>query len=289
MRRLLVIAGASVLLARWAFLVAHPWQSDAFGYWEAWHRQSLYGLPWLEYGAFVYAPPVGQAIWPFSLAPFALFSAAIATAQLLALVWLVGPIWGAFLLLVPVFVLEGFGNPIWATTYNGNIQILLAAAIAAGVRHPATWAFVILTKVTPGVGLLWFVVRREWRNLGIALGATGAIAALSFVLAPGLWADWLGLLRAAASADTVVREPFIAVALAPRLVAAVVLVIWGARTGREWTLLVGGMLALPAIALGGLSLGLIGAVRGIQEELARRDRRQRNVRSQGVEPVGDPA
>ena len=37
------------------------------------------------------------------------------------------------------------------------------------VERPA-WAFVLLTKVTPGMGLLWFVVRREWRALLIAYG-----------------------------------------------------------------------------------------------------------------------
>jgi hypothetical protein len=32
-----------------------------------------------------------------------------------------------------------------------------------------------------GHRLLWFVVRREWRNLAIALGGTAAIVAVSFV------------------------------------------------------------------------------------------------------------
>ena len=55
---------------------------------------------------------------------------------------------------------------------GGNIHLLLAAAMVLGFRWPATWALVLLTKITPGIGLLWFVVRREWRQLAIALGAT---------------------------------------------------------------------------------------------------------------------
>ena len=47
---------------------------------------------------------------------------------------------------------------------------------------------------TAGIGLLWFAVRREWRPLGIALGTTLAISAVSFVLAPGLWTSWFDLL-----------------------------------------------------------------------------------------------
>ena len=52
----------------------------------------------------------------------------------------------------------------------GNIHLLLALAIAVGFRSPATWAAVLLTKPTLGVCLLWFLLRGDWRRLGIALG-----------------------------------------------------------------------------------------------------------------------
>ncbi len=61
----------------------------------------------------------------------------------------------------------------------GNVHMLLALAIVLGFRWPATWSFVLLTKVTPGIGLLWFAVRREWRSLAIALGATAVLVTLS--------------------------------------------------------------------------------------------------------------
>ncbi len=48
-----------------------------------------------------------------------------------------------------------------------------------GFRYPAAWSLILLTKITPGIGLLWFAVRREWRALAIALGATAAIASVS--------------------------------------------------------------------------------------------------------------
>lgn len=44
---------------------------------------------------------------------------------------------------------------------RGNIHTLLAIATVLGFRHPAAWTAVLLTKVTPGVGLVWFAVRRE--------------------------------------------------------------------------------------------------------------------------------
>ena len=37
---------------------------------------------------------------------------------------------------------------------SGNISTFLAVAVVLAVRHPASWAFVLLTKVTPGVGIL---------------------------------------------------------------------------------------------------------------------------------------
>ena len=87
-------------------------------------------------------------------------------------VWLAGP----FTLLVL------FTVPVASEINAGNIQLLLAAAIVLGVPQrgagwAGAWAFVLLTKVTPGVGLLWFALRRRWRALAIALGVTAAIAA----------------------------------------------------------------------------------------------------------------
>jgi hypothetical protein len=69
------------------------------------------------------------------------------------------------------------------------------AAVVAGFRWPSAYAFLLPTKVTPGIALLWFVVRREWRNLAIALATTAAIVAVSFVIAPNLWFDWATVLR----------------------------------------------------------------------------------------------
>ena len=84
--------------------------------------------------------------------------------------------------------------PVALEIYHGNIHLWIAAAIALGFRYPWTWGFILLTKVTPGIGLLWFAVRREWRALGIALGVTGAIVAVSLLLDGQLWIDWLSFI-----------------------------------------------------------------------------------------------
>jgi hypothetical protein len=121
------------------------------------------------------------------------------------------------------------------------------------LRYPAAWAFVLLTKVTPGIGLLWFAVRREWRSLGIALGVTAAIAAVSIAIDARLWREWIteGLLPVAGAN---VAQPHIDIPLAIRLPAAAILVAWGARTDRRWAVPAASALALPVLWLAGLSI-----------------------------------
>jgi hypothetical protein len=169
---------------------------------------------------------------------------------------MVGP-WALALLAVPVFAVELF---------IGNIHLLLALAIVLGFRWPAAWSLVLLTKVTPGVGLLWFAVRREWRALAIALGATVAIAAVSVVLMPGLWSEWLRSLTQTSepgSANTV------AIPLPLRVAVAALLVIWGARTDRRWTVVVAATISIPVLWLNGLAMlaGVVALRRGFPERL----------------------
>ena len=166
------------------------------------------------------------------------------TAILIGAVWyLCGPRFFALGLLIGAMEIAG-----------GNIHLLETVAIVVGFRFPAAWAFVLLTKISPGVGLLWFAVRREWRSLAIALGATAAIAAVSFVLMPDAWRTWVTVLTQIAGRDgtwAAVPIPFLV-----RLPFAVVLVVWGARTDRRWTVPVASMIALPALWYGGLSMVL---------------------------------
>src|SRR6185369_11929463 len=83
-----------------------------------------------------------------------------------------------------------------AYLFIGNIQPLILATVMLGLRYPAMWAIPLLTKLGPGIGILWFVVRRDWRSLGIALGTTAAIAGVTFVIDPGAWGDWVRFLVA---------------------------------------------------------------------------------------------
>jgi hypothetical protein len=177
---------------------------------------------------FLYTPPVAQLMMLLQLVlPFDAFVLAMRTSEMVALAFLTGPAIGP-VLAIPAVEIE---------LNAANINILMVAAVVLGFRYPSTWAFVILTKLTPGIGLLWFAVRREWRSLGMALGLTVAISAISFVAAPWLWGDYLrGLLTAPD------ESPF---KIWIRLPIAVLVVIWGARSNHRWAMVVAVFLALP--------------------------------------------
>lgn len=231
--RLVALAIGLVYLA--LFLTRPMPLYDARAYWLADWAQPYAVSGEGETNAYLYSPAFLQLIAPLRALPYEWFGAAwvvLTAATLIAITrhWLL------IAMLIPITLIE---------LEVGNIHFLLAAAVYVGMRHPAAWAFVLLTKVTPGVGLVWFVVRREWRNLAIALGATAIIVALSFATAPGHWVDWVDSLVGNAKQQW--PYPLFPVPLAVRLVAAAALIAWGARTDRPWTMIVGTTLAIPTL------------------------------------------
>jgi hypothetical protein len=139
---------------------------------------------------------------------------------------------------------------------RGNIHVFLAGVVVLAVwRQPwgaGAWAFPFLTKVTPGVGILWHPLRGEWRALGIGLGLTAAVVAVSVLTVPELWAEWISLLAANVGSDPriqVVPLPFLV-----RLPIGVLLVVVAARWNRSWLLPIGVMLALPNVWTSSLAL-----------------------------------
>lgn len=251
----LMVAGALVAATIWVVLTAfaepYDWSvvgpgHDARPYWTAAlddpYRTSRVG----RHDAYLYSPAFLQALEPLRALPWQAFLSAWTLILIAATLTIVGPF-----LLAPALLL------VLPELVGGNISLLLALAIVAGFRWPAAWAFVLLTKVTPGVGLVWFAARREWRSLAIAVGATLVVAGLSWALAPSLWADWVGVL--ASNVGSPVTSGSFPFPFAVRLPAAVGLAMWGARTDRRWVLPIVAVLSLPVIWYGSLSL-LIGVV-----------------------------
>jgi hypothetical protein len=224
------------------------WGFDAFAYWSI-DLSNLYGRSYGNtsgLGAFRYTPAVGQAFSWFDLVPWEVFFAIWFLAMVGILYWATGRRPMATLALVAL-------PPIALELYHGNVHLFMAAAMVVGFRYPAAWAFVILTKITPGVGALWFVFRKEWRAAATVVLATGAIALVSFLLAPGLWWQYVATMMDNLDFRPIDGYPFDVPQLV-RLPIAVALVWWGARTDRRWTVPVAATIGLPLIWWHGLAM-----------------------------------
>jgi hypothetical protein len=211
---------------------------DSFAYWYA-DPFHPYASALGTAGAFTYSPAFALVMSPLHALPFGVFFVLWDSFLILNLVWLTGRyalVWLVFL-------------PVSLELYHGNVHLLLATVCVLGFEHPALWSIGLLTKVTPGVSLLWFVVRREWRSLGIALGATAAVSAVSFMVAPTAWLDWLKFLATSGATGATENDwyAFLFPPLPLRLAAAAVLVAWGARGGRRWVVPVATMIAMPVL------------------------------------------
>jgi hypothetical protein len=216
---------------------------EAHAYWVALGGSDPYAIASVGHpDAYLYSPAFLQLLWPLRLLSWPGFVAVWALFPLVALAYLTGP--RLFLLGLALVFTEVVG---------GNIELLIGVAIVVGFRWPAAWSFVLLTKVTPGLGLLWFVLRREWRSLAVAMAATAVVVAVSAAIEPAAWLRWPQVLASNTGASdgtwAAVPVPFIV-----RSPMALVLVVWGARTDRRWTVPMSAMLALPVLWFGGLSI-----------------------------------
>jgi hypothetical protein len=210
--------------------------ADAWG-WYVYRLPDPYAFR--DYSAgygFYFTPPVAFAIYPLLLLPWTWFAAVWTGIMFAALYGLTGR-WSALALLFP---------PVWWEIHSANVNLVIALAALWAATKPALWSIPLLTKVTTGNGIVWHLVRREWRPFAIAVLVTGGIAATTFVVAPQLWFDWWASLIANAG-NTGPGYFTVDVPLAARLALAIAIVTWGAWTGRRWTLVVAAVLGTPVL------------------------------------------
>jgi len=218
---------------------------DAAAYWGAW-RGEMYAGSVGDPGHFLYSPAFAQGVWPLAQTTWPVFAGFFILVNGIGLAWLLRPL--------PLTV----AVPLWLAgsqeVLAGNIFIPVAVVTVLGMRLPQLWAFVALTKITPCLGPVWFLVRGDWGALARALGTTAAVVVLSALAAPGLWHDWVGfLVDQARLSDAAVGYAFLPGPLY-RLPVALVLVVWAARTGRVWLLPVAMVVATPFIWNGSFTL-----------------------------------
>lgn len=216
---------------------------DSHAYWVVNPHQPYADVGLGETDAFFYAPVVAQLLAPMHALPFEAFRLVWGALSLIALVAMNAP----YALVIPGVIED---------IVRGNVHVFLALAIVAGFRYPGTWAAVLLTKVTPGIGLLWFAIRREWSALGEVAVVTAVIISVSVILGGGApWVDWIRVLTT--SAQQPLNYVYLGIAAPPlvlRLPLAVAVVAWGAITDRRWTVPVAALLALPVLWPSGFAL-----------------------------------
>ena len=237
----------AIVVAEALFIIIAGAGNDAHAYYAAdLSAPYIHGIAKTP-DAYLYSPAFIQTLAPFRLLPFGAFWLLWVAMEVGILVWLTGPVIAAVLLLPTPF------SPVFTEVWYGNITMLLAVVLVLGLRYPALWSFMLLTKVTPGIGLLWFAVRGEWRKLATALVVTGGIVAVSAAVAPHLWAEWADVLITNATrqpADSAVRLP----PLPWRLAIASVIVVVGARLNDPRFLPPAVILALPVFWFQSMSL-----------------------------------
>lgn len=101
-----------------------------------------------------------------------------------------------------LFLAAMTAEPVWMTLSFGQVNLLLAALIAADLApgQERRWRGVGLglaagIKLTPLVFLAWLALTRQWRAAGVAVGTFLATVVVSFVAVPGhartFWVDGL--------------------------------------------------------------------------------------------------
>lgn len=202
---------------------------DTHAYWLTAHHNDLYGIGPGKLDAYLYSPAFATLIWPLAQLAYHPFLALWAALEVGSFAWLLAPLgwrWAVPLLLLLAPVLT-----------QGQIVGFLCIGAVVGMRHPAGWAFPLLTKITSGLGLVWFAVRMEWLSVAKLLGAAAIVSAISFAFGPRDWLDWISfLVHSGGSSGTL---------LYVRIVAAVLITAVGARTDRPWLIAPAMWLASP--------------------------------------------
>jgi hypothetical protein len=175
---------------------------------------------------FGYSPVYLWAFAPFRLLSFDAFLVVWFALHVAALLWMRA----GWMLAVP-----GLNEDV----IRGNVTVFVAAALVLGLRHGSAWAFPLLTKVLPGVGMVWHLVRREWRQLMWAGGATLGIVALGLLIDAGAWREWVELLAGRGSGNT---------GLMVRVALAVGIVALAGMSSRAWLVPLGMIVGWSAIS-----------------------------------------
>lgn len=211
---------------------------DAHAYWLTARSSALYSVPPGGADAYLYSPAFAQLIWPVAQLPWPAFATLWLAFEFVVFAWLLAPLGWRWAL--PLVLLCSF------EVVLGNVYAGLALSAVLGTTRAVFWCFPLFTKITPAVGALWLVGRRQWRHVAALAATTTLLGGASFALAPGAWMDWANFLLTTPRAPAPVM-PF-------RMAAGAVLVLVAARQYRPWLIAPAMLLASPVVAVNSLTL-----------------------------------
>ena len=256
-RRIALIALAAIGGALLAIIVVLFWQTpgDNYAYWLAAQRL-VAGEPVYVTGeaafapyAYHYTPPLAQVLAPFTLVlPAIAYIVGYRVLEILSVWYLAGRA------MLPMLALIAF-LPVAVELRFENVHLFMAVAIVLGLsRWPLLFAVAAVVKVSPGLGVVYLVLRRRYRDALVVVLVGAAICMVSYVLSPSLWQEFLAAIgdRAGITGNSLIPVPYILRALAGLLLAVAGGII-GRRRG-ELLLVLGITAANPNLALNGFAV-----------------------------------
>jgi hypothetical protein len=228
----LSILGALVFLR--TFLVPGP-GFDVYAYWSV-DPLDPYATT-MDFGAFHYAPPLAWPAFVIGQLPFEVVRLGWLAFSMATLIWLTGRWAIAWLAFLPVS---------WEL-FHGNVHLQMAALLCIG------WsAWLPLAKPSAIVVTIADVAMRGWRATRLPIATVVVVCAVSIVLQPATWADWVRHLltvSADAGGDARIPIPWLA-----RLPFAAILSFLAWRLRRSWLLAPALVLSLPILWFHGLAI-----------------------------------
>jgi hypothetical protein len=199
---LLILAaiGATFVLV----IAGRSWSGgqDEHAYWLAAQRL-LNGQPLYDPTAtsvtpytYWYPPPLAQVLVPIAaILPARAFDIAWVGLQLVCLLWIAR--WRPLVALALIVFL-----PVAVELSYSNVHLILAALVVLGLRR-WPWAFAIGTaiKIAPGLGILYLLLRRRWRDAAIAVAVGLVILAASVAIGEGTWSSFIATVQSRGPAD----------------------------------------------------------------------------------------
>jgi len=269
--RILLVAAAAIGAAILLVLAAYRWDQlgDSHAYWLAGRAivegRSPYELstgPVVPF-AYHYPPPLAQVMapvsmvldaWPFEYAWLALMG--------VCLVWVTG--WRSLLALALVAIV-----PVAVEFWFRNIHLQLALLAVLAIRHrPALFGVAAAIKLSPSVGIVYLAAARRWRAAAEAAGALAVIVAISAIIAPELWVEFVDTLvaRGPGDASGILPIPYVLRVAAALVLAAVAGRLGGARGEALAFVAIG--IGLPTLWMTGFSffVGLVAWLPDLLEE-----------------------